>query len=63
MRLFYKLAPNVLEVVNMLCLLGIKEFCIFYSVHYTPRNGLKKLIEMSVVVNRSLQVTQERLTW
>jgi len=41
MHLFYKLTSNVLEVVNMLCLLGIKKFCIFYSVHYTPRNGYK----------------------
>jgi hypothetical protein len=41
MHLFYKLAPNVLEVVNLLCLLGIKEFCIFCSVHYTPSNGYK----------------------
>jgi hypothetical protein len=54
MMIFCQLSRNVLQVVDLLCLLGIKEFCIFYSVHYTPQNGYK-IREMSFFVNRYLQ--------
>ena len=41
MHLFCKLSRNVLEMVNLLCLLGINDFSIFYAVFYNQRNRYK----------------------